>query len=87
MHHHHASILHHHHASIAALLSTPPHPHPSRQVLEAGGLARLLANPKAVKEAVVFAAATGARLLGACLGLSFMQQPGADMYVRASRHP
>jgi len=30
------------------------------QLLEAGGLDRLLANPRALREAVVFAAATGA---------------------------
>jgi hypothetical protein len=30
------------------------------QLLEAGGLERLLSDPKALKEAVVFAAATGA---------------------------
>lgn len=30
------------------------------QLLEAGGLDRLLANPRTLKEAVVFAAATGA---------------------------
>jgi hypothetical protein len=29
------------------------------QLLEAGGLDRLLADPRAIKEAVVFAAATG----------------------------
>jgi hypothetical protein len=33
------------------------------QLLEAGGLERLLSNPTSIKEAIVFAAATGAWLL------------------------
>lgn len=38
-------------------------------MLEAGGLERLLADPKAIKEAVVFAAATG----GVKLWLGFLE--------------
>lgn len=34
------------------------------QLLEAGGLDRLLSNPRALKESVVFAAATGALTCG-----------------------
>ena len=67
----------------AALARVPPPPAPLHlQVLEAGGLQRLLANPQAVKEAVVFAAATGALT---CTGPGAIAAQQADLWYLWAR--